>query len=547
MSAPLRSRPLLAALLAAAGLAPDLAPGPHAQCERRPLLSLNPSPGAFLGWDMVLRGDQLLVSAPLERLNGVGNGAVYLFRRTEEGWVQERRFRPPNTQQLRLYGECIAMTDDRVLIGATGDGGLFQFIGALYVYEGPGFTQATKLVPSDGAPVDNFGCVAASELEDLIAVGSPGDDDGGFDSGSFYVFEKLAGVWTETAKIAAPDGEEGDFFGFPMEIAGGQVLVGARGSNFAAPDGGAVHVYERIAGEWVELQRLGPPGSIPGAGFGRAIAVDGERMLVGANGGKTDQGPGAGYLYQRGADGLWHLEAELLPSGPSWVGLGSEVALQGERALLVGGWRSGAGLSSRISGALVFELEDGVWREVKELVGAGQNSGAFFCAALDGDDVLVGDPGLAFEDRFGAGGVTRFSRELSNCTLSSFPANFSVRGPSRTQELAFHPGEEFAGQLYVILGSGRGVWPGFTVQGRRIPLNADDYFVSSLAGFNRGWFDGNVGILDENGEAVARVTLGPHPFAFLRGNDADHVGLVFDVVTGALLHVSNWAPMDLTQ
>ena len=93
------------------------------------------------------------------------------------------------------------------------------------------YNQAAKLLASDGAMYDWFG-YSVSISGDTVVVGAYGDDDKGSKSGSAYVFVKPTGGWNgtynQTAKLLASDGAPGDYFGCSVSISGDTVVVGAK-------------------------------------------------------------------------------------------------------------------------------------------------------------------------------------------------------------------------------------------------------------------------------------------------------------------------------
>jgi hypothetical protein len=86
--------------------------------------------------------------------------------------------------------------------------------------------EVQKLTPSDSQAQDAFGGSVAIQ-GDLLAVGAQFDDDLGTNSGSVYVFTRSAGVWTQAAKITAPDGQAHDEFGVSIALDGGRLIVGS--------------------------------------------------------------------------------------------------------------------------------------------------------------------------------------------------------------------------------------------------------------------------------------------------------------------------------
>ncbi|MCP4713285.1 MAG: hypothetical protein GY869_32040, partial [Planctomycetes bacterium] len=85
------------------------------------------------------------------------------------------------------------------------------------------WSELDKLLAGDGAAYDYFGySVAVSG--DKVVVGAYNDDDNGSNSGSAYIYEGAS--WTET-KLTAGDGALGDYFGYSVAVSGDKVVVGA--------------------------------------------------------------------------------------------------------------------------------------------------------------------------------------------------------------------------------------------------------------------------------------------------------------------------------
>jgi hypothetical protein len=97
------------------------------------------------------------------------------------------------------------------------------------------FVQRAKLTASDGETYDWFGFSVAID-GDTVVVGADHDDIGGNGGqGSAYVFERPPGGWAnmnESAKLTASDGEGDDHFGVSVAIDGDTLVVGADGSAY---------------------------------------------------------------------------------------------------------------------------------------------------------------------------------------------------------------------------------------------------------------------------------------------------------------------------
>ena len=146
-------------------------------------------------------------------------------------------------------------------------------------------------------------------------MGAWGDDDGGNDSGAVYVFEPDAmGAWVQIAKLTASDAGPDDQLGYSVSASGDTVLVGAWGDDDGGSDAGAAYVFGPDAmGDLVQVVKLTASDAGLDDRFGRAVALSGDRALIGADG-DDDEGSNAGaaYTFARDAMGAWGSQSKLL-------------------------------------------------------------------------------------------------------------------------------------------------------------------------------------------------------------------------------------------
>lgn len=181
-------------------------------------------------------------------------------------------------------------------------------------------------------------------------------------------------------------------FGTAVAVAGNEILVGRPGAvaGFPMPvvQAGAVHIFALQTGAWTETGTVVGSSSGVGDWFGAALVAQGEFLVVGAPG--SNDGRGAAYVFQRnGAE--WIERTRLSPeSVADGAALGSSVALAGNVVLL--GAPNDAGGTGRV---YAFRREEGgAWVPAGSLsaeVAVGDRFGASI--AFDGERVLVGAPG----------------------------------------------------------------------------------------------------------------------------------------------------------
>jgi hypothetical protein len=104
--------------------------------------------------------------------------------------------------------------------------------------------EIQKLLASDGAANDLFG-YSASISGDYAVVGAFYDDDNGGRSGSAYVFERNAvGTWGQVARLLPTDGASLDNFGVAVSISGDYAVVGAYADDDNGLSSGSAYVFE---------------------------------------------------------------------------------------------------------------------------------------------------------------------------------------------------------------------------------------------------------------------------------------------------------------
>lgn len=168
---------------------------------------------------------------------------------------------------------------------------------------------------------------------DLLAVGdtmSGGREVPGFSIGIVRLFERGDSGWQQLAVVQASNGEDADKFGHSVAVSGDTLVVGAPGEDSGATginadgsrndalDAGAVYVFQRInPGQWVQQAYIKGDATAGGDRFGYSVAIDGERLVVGAvleessargvGGDQLDNGrhgSGAAYVFER-SEGNW--------------------------------------------------------------------------------------------------------------------------------------------------------------------------------------------------------------------------------------------------
>ncbi len=330
-------------------------------------------------------------------------GAVYVFSRGENGWVQEAYVKASNAESSDQFGYSVSLSGD-------------------------GNTLAV-----------------GANLEASSATGIDGDqsDNSALGTGAVYVFTRDNGWWSQQAYVKASNAEAGDVFGYQVALSfdGNTLAAAAQGEDSAssgidfdetnndAGGSGAVYVFNRNGDEWSQQAYIKALYPEENDLFGTSVAIsqDGNTLAVGAldeDGGQTgvngdqadnsERGSGAAYVFtRRGVS--WSQEAYVKGSNTARAdAFGAVVALSADgNTLAVGapdenntstganaeiGHRVGFDPRTDFSNgsAYVFARENGSWAQQAYIkpshIGQFDQFGTRVALSGDGDLLAVGVP-----------------------------------------------------------------------------------------------------------------------------------------------------------
>lgn len=200
--------------------------GPGAWGEIAEVTPLDGQPTDYFGWAIAVSGDRLAVGAPCNDETGNETGAVYLFERDFGGadrWLQTAKLVDLGLPDFAELGWSLALEGDTLVAGA---------VEVVRVYERddghPDGWRETAQVAIDSVS-DYFGENVSLE-GDRLAVSAYKDDEGAYNSGAVYLFERDAGgpgTWGQIARLKQSDPVSGAGMGNSVELSGGVVLAGA--------------------------------------------------------------------------------------------------------------------------------------------------------------------------------------------------------------------------------------------------------------------------------------------------------------------------------
>jgi len=297
------------------------------------------------GTSIALSGDAntMAIGAPFESggsrgVNGnqtdnsmYAAGAVYVYMRQGESWMQQAYVKASNPGINDHFGSSVALSRDGNTMavaahweasGATGINGnqnddSVPQAGAVYVFTrtGTNWTQQAYIKASNTGNAaqgdgDQFGfSLALSGDGNTIAVGAITEDSGARQingnqnddmaqsAGAVYVFSRTGTMWAQQAYVKSANQDGGDLLGFSVALSfDGNTLAAAAfnesgsGRGINLPDdnksqgSGALYVFARQNGAWSQEAyiKASRGETSDGFGFATSISADGNTIAVGS-------------------------------------------------------------------------------------------------------------------------------------------------------------------------------------------------------------------------------------------------------------------------
>ncbi len=326
-------------------------------------------------------------------------------------YVEEGRlYEPPAGIPFPAFGGALSMSGNRVAVGdrqssSTAIGEAFVFVRSAGMWD-----LEAEIHALDAAADDRFGCDVSLDGDTLLVGAEFADHSGKSNPGAAYVFVRNGSSWIQQAKLVAGDPLDNSNFGLTVAVDGDTAVVGAPVHNSAV---GAIYVFVRNGSTWSQQQKLAQTNLAPGTRFGSAVAIDGDRCLSGAPQNQVNGQllVGVTYVYER-SGGLWSLSGALTPVVTDFTSrFGAAVALEDQRVLVGAPGESFPDVNT--GAAYVFEKNGAFWTQTQKLVGIGTDFNDTFGASVDlsGNWIAIGAPFHSNAQAAGSGTVKLF--ELS--------------------------------------------------------------------------------------------------------------------------------------
>jgi hypothetical protein len=361
--------------------------------------SINTASTNQFGGSVAADGCFIVIGAPGEKVGGImGAGAVYIFKRNFlGGWDEGLRITEPNGNSASSFGHSVSISGDYIIVGAQSADGK----GAAYVFHGiPGtlltynWDAGVKLMAPDGENGDNFG-FSVSISGDYCIVGAPYEGDTvNPDRGTAYIYHRTGtNSWNNCKKIFASDYQNGDLFGFSVSISGDYAVAGA--PNKDTYEGAAYIFYKTGANIWEQCDKKTAYDGQDYDVFGISVSISGDYIVVGAKDDRIDGiCCGSAYVFHKINTAAWDGGVKLIQPGyAKFDRFGFSTGISGNN-IIIGAWNKDSGFPGSGAANIFHRTGTNSWSSIRTLTASDKTEGDSFgyAVAIIGDLAIVGAP-----------------------------------------------------------------------------------------------------------------------------------------------------------
>lgn len=300
------------------------------------LASNSPAANEWFGFGMSMSGNVLAVGipnadGPVAGQTDIGAVDIFVYQEQFRLWERLKRIYPGSPLGTANFGYAVDLDGDQLIVGAPGENHAGALSGAAYIFQRDqggtnNWGQVAKLLPATGEANAMFGASVGID-NGIVAIGSPQRTGAGMAMNAGAVFASFRdgnGQWLQAAPIAGFVPATNDGYGRAVEVEGTRIIAGAPlgQTGVTPPDAGVVVVHTYTLGldglpVGHSTVTVTDPNPSAMASFGSAISVQGQTMVVGSSNKTTSAGAGAGAasIFRFNAMSGWQWLAELQAPG----------------------------------------------------------------------------------------------------------------------------------------------------------------------------------------------------------------------------------------
>jgi len=381
----------------------------------------NPLPIGGFGLAVGIHGKIVVVGNPNDSTSGNVSGIAFVYDIAgATPSVPKYTLQNPMPGLGRRFGDGVAVSGSRIVVGSLGGDSVATGAGSAYLYDlnhpSPALPVTTLWYPNAQSG-DAFG-VNVGISGTRVIVSAFQKDIGAVDSGSAYLYDLASPTPNMPVLVLTnPSPGQSDYFGYDVAISGSRFIVGAHQDDTGGDNSGRAYAYDwDSAIPEAPTFTWGNPAAVTDMLFGSAVAVAGTRVAVG--GYSDDTGAtNAGRVHIFDLGRAAPTEPVLVLTNPSpamedWFGFSA--AISGAR-VVVGAHQDDAGAMNAGS-AYVYDLGGAnPMRPIVTLTNPTPAAGDVFgyAVGISGSRVIVG---ADFDDTGALNAGSAYVYDLSGAT-----------------------------------------------------------------------------------------------------------------------------------
>ena len=348
--------------------------------------------GGVLGFTVAASDQFTAVTDSTATVGGTANAGKVYVTRLANGVTTELI---DGVSGVTYFGASLSVRSNVLVVGTTSGNGtpapggkasIFEFVNGAWL-------RTASLTPASPQNEDYFGgATAIDPIESLVFVSAALDNTGfTVDHGSVSVYEKAGANWITSATITSAPIAANAQFGSSLAVDGNRLAVGAQSetqAGFAAA--GAAYIFELNGGTWAQTARVASPTPAASQNFGASIALEGDTLAVGAPSSyfANPQTPGGVHMYRKLGASWTHIGTIRSDAPTSFDRFGRSVELRNGKLIIGGNFGS--------SGAvMMYEEIGGAWTRVARVASpsaTGANELGTDLAWIDDNFFMAGAP-----------------------------------------------------------------------------------------------------------------------------------------------------------
>ena len=346
-----------------------------------------PSPYVYLGSAVAMDGGYAVVAG----LRPGGDGRAYVYSTDGLTWTRESRLdENAGLANLKGFGASVSMGGGSAAVLQRSLSGPTK---AVHVFSSDAGWGLEDSITTTDWPVSNVISVAVHGDTLVMGDDKAADSKTGVACGRAAVFVRSPTGWILQAHLAPSDPIGVARFGAAVALDGDRLVVGSPGAKVdAQARHGACYIFERKEGTWKQTTKLIDPGTESYHDFGSTVALSGNTVLVGSPNRTYATTKGTVSAFQRDNVGAWKYEGLLpvplpdaSPAAPAPQFFGSRISLSGSLAAI--GSATGRVETER---AYLYQRRGDRWQQLSPLDGGRLKSSPGGAVAVSGKSMVVG-------------------------------------------------------------------------------------------------------------------------------------------------------------